>query len=258
MNTHERMYKILTHDAKSAHGGKMDWTPYLPKWIWDDFENCKGHWDPGKWAMVGGDLTWCNHGLHLTSHPLRWNVKKGRVFIAEHSGEWIQDEVCDKACFRSVRLIAELGVDSLDLDVKIFKSINSDADLRGANLRGANLRGAELGDANLRGADLGAAYLSGAILRGAYLSDAYLSSANLSSANLSSADLRGAILRGAYLSGANLRGANLRGAYLSGANLRGADLRGADLRGADLRGAYLDHDPNITGYKFENGRVWKS
>ena len=37
-----------------------------------------------------------------------------------------------------------------------------------------------------------------------------------------------------------------------------ADLSSADLRYAnELTGAYLDSDPKIKGYKFENGRLWR-
>jgi hypothetical protein len=173
MNKHERLYKVLSFNAQSCHNGTMDWNPYLPKWIWDDFDNCKGHWEEGKWLIAEGDLKWCKNGLHLTSHPLRWMVQKGRIFIAEHNGEWIQPETTDKSCFRAVRLIAELGIDSLDLDVKIFKIINSRTDLSSANLSSADLSYADLSSANLSSANL---------------SYADLSSANLSSADLSSAD----------------------------------------------------------------------
>ena len=165
------MDKVLTYDAQSAHGGKMDWTPYLPKWVWDDFDACTGHWQPGGWVSIPDDqpLSWCQRGLHLTCDPLRWMIKKGRVFLAEYRGEWVQNQTTDKCCFRSVRLLAELGLDSLDLSVKLFKMINSGVYLRGAYLRGAYLR-----DVHLRDADLRDAYL-----RGAYLQDAYLQGADL-------------------------------------------------------------------------------
>ena len=138
----ERMYKVLTKDAQSAHGGKMDWTPYLPKWVWDDFDVCTGHWQPGGWVSIPDDqpLSWCQRGLHLTCAPLRWMIKKGRVFLTEYRGEWVQNQTTDKCCFRSVRLLAELGIDSLDLSVKLFKLINSGANLSGANLSGAFIK----------------------------------------------------------------------------------------------------------------------
>ena len=71
---------------------------------------------------------------------------------------------------------------------------------------------------------------------------------SMSSANLSSADLRSADLCSANLSYANLSYANLRSANLSSADLRSAD---------DLTGAFIDIDPKIAGYKFENGRLWR-
>jgi len=183
----ERLYKVLTHDAKSAHGGIMDWTDYLPKYKWNnDFSG--GEWTTGKWYRVKGELSMCQNGIHLTSHPLRWKVKRGRIFLAEWRGEHLKDNT-DKSCFKEVRLICELGIDSFDLDVKIWKSITSSADLR---------------------------------------------SADLSSADLSSADLRSA-------------------------NLRSANLRSADLRWAiSLEGCYIDADPKIKGYKFNNERLWKT
>jgi Pentapeptide repeats (8 copies) len=164
----ERLYKILTHDAKSAHGGSFDWSPFLPVFRWNkDWSG--GIWIPGPWIEHKGDLKWCAAGFHLTSHPLRWIIKKGRIFIAEYDGEWLQQHTGDKTCFRKVRLIAEIGIDSFDLDVKLFKLISNGADLRGADLRGADLNGADLNGAYLNGADLNGAYLKGAYLRGAYI-----------------------------------------------------------------------------------------
>jgi uncharacterized protein YjbI with pentapeptide repeats len=107
-----------------------------------------------------------------------------------------------------------------------------DADLYGADLYGANLCDADLRDANLR-------------------------DANLRDANLCDADLRDADLRDANLCDANLRDANLRDANLRDANLCDADLYGADLYGADLYGAFFNSNPNIPGWKFNNGRLWR-
>ena len=259
----EHLYKILTHDAQSAYGGVFDWTPYLPKWKWTDFDNCQGKWTPGEWVNHPGKLIWCQSGFHLTCDPLRWMVKMGRVFLAEYRGEWIQDNTGDKTCFAEVRLIAELGIDSLNLGVKLFKLINSgtnlsSANLSYANLRSANLRSANLRSANLRSADLSSADLSSADLRSADLSYANLSYANLRSAYLRLADLSSADLRYANLSSANLSLANLSSANLSSANLLLADLSSADLSSANLlEGVYIDKDPKIKGYRFENGRLWK-
>jgi Pentapeptide repeats (8 copies) len=248
----ERLYKILTHDAQSAHGGKMDWTEYLPHYKWDKAYE-KGEWIPGKWVSCKGELLMCSNGLHLTSHPLRWKVKKGRVFIAEYSGEFITENYSDKTCFRKIRLLAELGTDSLDLDVKIFKLINSFADLSSANLRSADLRSADLRYANLYSADLRSADLRYANLYSADLRSANLRYANLYSADLSSADLYSADLRSADLRSANLSSADLRYANLRSANLSSADLRSA----ITLEGVFIDNDPKIKGYKFLNGRLWK-
>ena len=85
-----------------------------------------------------------------------------------------------------------------------------------------------------------------------------MSYADLSSADLRYADLRYANLRSANLSYADLSYADLRSADLRSANLRSANLSSADLRYAnELTGAYLDSDPKIKGYKFENGRLWR-
>ena len=197
----ERLYKILNHDAKSAHGGEMDWTPYLPRYIWNTTFT-DGKWQSGKWLTIAGDLSMCKNGLHLTSEPLRWFIKKGRIFLAEYKGNYINNHT-DKCCFESVRLLCELGIDSLVRQIWIFKMISSSADL---------------------------------------------SYADLSFANLSYADLRSA-----DLSYANLRYANLRSADLSYADLRSADLSFAD----NLNGLYINFDPEIKNYKFENGRLWK-
>jgi hypothetical protein len=263
----ERMYKILTHDAKSAHGGDFDWNPYLPKYKWNN-EFTDGKWMPGEWLKCNEPLSWCQTGFHLTSHPLRWIIKKGRIFIAEYRGNWIQEGTTDKACFSEVRLVAELGIDTLDLDVKLFKILTSganlsDANLSYANLSGANLLDADLSYANLPGAklsyaNLSGADLSGANLTGANLSDANLTRANLSGANLSRANLSGAKLSRANLSRANLSGANLSDADLTYANLSGAKLSYANLSGADLSGAFIHQDPVITGWKFNNGRLWRA
>lgn len=55
----------------------------------------------------------------------------------------------------------------------------------------------------------------------------------------------------------SMRNANLRNADLSNAVLRGADLSNAVLSGANLSGAYINYNPNIDGYNFENGRLWE-
>ena len=111
------------------------------------------------------------------------------------------------------------------------------------SMRYANLSGADLRSTNLSCADLSSANLRSADLSYADLSYANLSGANLRSANLSCADLRSA----------NLSCADLRSANLSSANLRSANLRSA----LSLEGAYLDADPKISGYKFNNGRLWR-
>ena len=177
----ERLFKVLTHDCKSTIA-LFDYTPYLPHYRWNkDFT--AGKWIPGKWMEHDGALRLCNSGLHLTSDPLRWFVKKGRVFLAEYEGEFLHDN-SGKCCFNRVRLLCELGIDSAINSVRLFKKLSSGADLSGADLSGANLSGA-----NLSGADLSRADLYGADL----------SRANLYGANLYGADLYGANLYGAYI-----------------------------------------------------------
>jgi uncharacterized protein YjbI with pentapeptide repeats len=51
----------------------------------------------------------------------------------------------------------------------------------------------------------------------------------------------------------NLSSANLSSADLSYANLSYANLSYAD----NLHGVFIESDPIITGYKFDNGRLWK-
>jgi hypothetical protein len=231
----ELLYKILTHDAKSQYAS-MNWTPYLPKYKWNkDFT--RGEWKPGKWLKVKGDLLMCSNGIHLTCYPLRWKLKHGRIFLTEYRGEYLPDNT-DKVCFREVRLLCELGIDSVSLEVKIWKLIMSRANLSRADLSRADLYGANLSRANLSGANL--------------------SRADLYRADLSRADLSGANLYRADLSGADLSGANLSRADLSGADLSGANLSRANLSRADLYGCYISEDPKITGYKFDNGRLWKT
>jgi len=247
----ERFFKVLDKNGMSAHGGKMDWKPYLPVYNWnDDFSY--GYWRAGNWVEHSGHLKMCSNGFHLTASPLKWLIPHGRVFIAEYDGEFISDN-SDKGCFRRVRLIAELGTDTSHDTVKLFKLLSRGADLRRADLSGADLRGEDLSGVDLNGADL-----SEVDLRGADLNGAYLRGVNLSGVDLSEVNLRRADLRGADLNGADLRGADLRGADLRGADLRGADLRGEDLRGANLRGAYFYCDPEITGYVYKNGRLWEA
>lgn len=51
----------------------------------------------------------------------------------------------------------------------------------------------------------------------------------------------------------SMSGANLTGADLTGANLSEADLSKAN----DLTGVFIAADPKISGWKFENGRLWR-
>jgi hypothetical protein len=244
------LYKILSADARSCHGGTMDWSDYLPRYVYtkecltkpcplkrrgrfhfDACSGCKheGTWKPGKWLKHKGALSICQSGIHLTSAPLKWWKNDSRIFQAEFSGSYIHEaEFANKHVFSQVRLIKECGRGDLSSQVAIFKSIGQNADLRNADLRNADLRNADLWNADLRNADL--------------------RNANLWNANLWNADLRNADLRNA-----NLRNANLRNAYLWNANLWNANLWNADLRNAKIL-----KDPEIEGWGFKNGRLWRA
>ena len=65
------MYKVLTADLKSGHGGKFDWTPYID----------------GKMTPVIDDVRMCERGYHITSDPMMWPLIGMRVFEVAQMGD---------------------------------------------------------------------------------------------------------------------------------------------------------------------------
>ena len=59
-----KYYKMLNENNQSCHGGKFDWTPYLPH------DGQPGEWTPA----VEGKIVPCKNGYHVTgaAHLLDW------------------------------------------------------------------------------------------------------------------------------------------------------------------------------------------
>jgi hypothetical protein len=93
------LYKVLTADNHSAHGGKLTWS--VPA-INDD-----GSWTPGEWHEVAGEVVACRNGLHLTSNPMHWPVCGMRVYEAEGDGASDTDdrESRHKIAYQRARLL---------------------------------------------------------------------------------------------------------------------------------------------------------
>lgn len=118
-------------------------------------------------------------------------------------------------------VLAEINLESANLEGVTFAREGAGADLRRALLSRSKLRHAKMPKSNFEGASL----------EGADLRDA-----DLRQANFSRADLRNANLLDAKLDGANFAWANLSGAIVSAKALEGANLFGARLSHTSVLG----------------------
>jgi hypothetical protein len=93
--TKQTLYKILSPEGDSLHGGKLRWD--LPKL------NTDGTYTPGNWHSAKGKIEACENGLHLTPRPYRWYTWDCAVYEAEGRGD------CDthngKVAYREARLL---------------------------------------------------------------------------------------------------------------------------------------------------------
>ena len=88
----KKYYKVLMN-GRSFHGGNMGWS--LP--------NGK---KPGEWHKIGGTLSICSRGLHLTCEPAKWFAVGAEIYEAEYRGD-AQAEG-DKIAVAECRLIRKL------------------------------------------------------------------------------------------------------------------------------------------------------
>ena len=88
----KKYYKVLMN-GRSFHGGNMEWS--LPN----------GN-NPGEWHKVGGTLSICSRGLHLTCEPAKWFAVGAEIYEAEYRGD-AQAEG-DKIAVAECRLIRKL------------------------------------------------------------------------------------------------------------------------------------------------------
>jgi hypothetical protein len=99
----ETLYKVLSKDGRSIHGGDLQWS--LPT------QKPDGSWEPGDWHQVDGDLVPCHNGLHLTDERGVWRdwiVWGSVVWEAEAGRERVgalSDGESRKVAVRRARLV---------------------------------------------------------------------------------------------------------------------------------------------------------
>lgn len=94
MSEQLKLYKVLTAEGESMHGGSLKWS--LPR------KRGKGY-TPGKWHETDGEIAVCSNGLHLTTQPGKWWKWNATVWEAQGDGECDTDG--DKIAFRRARLL---------------------------------------------------------------------------------------------------------------------------------------------------------
>jgi hypothetical protein len=97
-------YKVLV-DGKSCHGGELTWS--LPQ------RKTDGSWTPGDWHSVDGDLCKCEHGLHVTTDPVRWYAVGSQVYSCEIEGAVGEPDADAKLVCRRARLLHQLTDEEL-------------------------------------------------------------------------------------------------------------------------------------------------
>ena len=105
------LYKILVN-GKSCHGGDMAWS--LPR------ETSPGHYDPGQWMGVEGDLSICNRGIHLTNEPFNWYKWGCTAYEAEAEDFGGEQTAPHKIVCRKARLIRPVAHPQWWMDTVAF------------------------------------------------------------------------------------------------------------------------------------------
>ena len=90
------LYKTLLN-GQSCNGGRLAWS--LPR------ETSPGHWVPGDWHTMEGDLSLCEWGIHLTKEPYNWIKWGGEVYEAEGRDFGAESTGPHKIVCRAARLL---------------------------------------------------------------------------------------------------------------------------------------------------------
>lgn len=149
MPTPTQLFKVLSADGRSCHGGNLQWP--LPT------QSPDGSWTPGAAVSVTGPLEPCKNGIHLaTARQVveRWQGE--RVYVAQWHGELIGAE--DKYVARSVRLLHPTAWDArtarhfaADCAERALQRVTQTDPRSWAAIRAARL----FADAKINGAALG-------------------------------------------------------------------------------------------------------
>lgn len=95
----KKFYKVISKGKRSTHGGKFNWTKYIP----DGYR-------PGEWTPRIKNIEIHERGYHVTEHWYSWYKKECRVYECECKGlAYVEDRgLIVTAVCEQVRLLKEI------------------------------------------------------------------------------------------------------------------------------------------------------